>query len=69
MLAFPDVEEPFMTSSPVETPVKNQSMLKKVTNSNVWGSSKRSTEHKGQDEDGINDSIISADQVFTAVRC
>ena len=53
----------FMTSSPNVTPTKNQSLLRKVVNSNLWGSTMRSDDRQ-QKESILHDSVISADQVF-----
>jgi len=56
-------EHRFMTSSPNATPAKNMSLLKKVAQSNMWGSS-RNPETKSQIEEKLHDSIISADQLL-----
>jgi len=56
------IKEKFMTSSPNVTPTKNQSLYKKVVNSNLWGPTKR---NEDQQREGIlHESVISADQLL-----
>jgi len=57
------IKDQFMTSSPNVTPTKNQSLLRKVVNSNLWGSTMRSDDRQ-QKESILHDSVISADQLL-----